>query len=221
MYCICLIEDEKALNDILKIYLSKEGFNVISCTNLTDARKAFKIKIDLWIIDIMLPDGTGFELLKEIKYVSENTPIILISARGDGLDRVLGLEMGCDDYLSKPFLPKELVLRSKKLIERFYENSQVAKQGVKIGDYVIDLKKRSITYGDQIVDLTSREYDIVLYFANNRSIALSRDNILNRFWGDDYFGSARVVDNYIKNIRKKMPLLEIETIYGYGYRYNV
>ncbi|KDR93999.1 two-component system, OmpR family, response regulator CssR [Peptoclostridium litorale DSM 5388] len=221
MYCICLIEDEKALNDILKIYLSKEGFNVISYSNLTDARKAFNTKIDLWIIDIMLPDGNGFELLKDIKGANESTPIILISARGDGLDRVLGLEMGCDDYISKPFLPKELVLRSKKLIERFYKNNQISKAEVKAGNYILDLKKRSITYENKIIDLTSREYDIVLYFVNNRSIALSRDNILNNIWGDDYFGSARVVDNYIKKIRKKMPFLDIETIYGYGYRCNL
>lgn len=221
MYKICLIEDEKDLNDILKFYLSKEGFDVISYFTLSATRKVFDTKIDLWIIDIMLPDGNGFELLKDIKDMNKHTPVILISARGDDLDKVLGLEMGCDDYIAKPFLPKELVLRSKKLLERFYEVNQIDKYTIKIGPYVVNLKKRLISYKDQLINLTSLEYDILLHFINNKSIALSRDNILNTVWGNSYFGSDRVVDNHVKRIRKKMPLLDIETIYGYGYRFNL
>jgi len=221
MYHICIIEDEKDLNDILKIYLSKEGFNVTSYSNLTDAKKVLNTKIDLWIIDIMLPDGNGFELLKEIKDINKHTPVILISARGDDLDKVLGLEMGCDDYIAKPFLPRELVLRSKKLLERFHEVNQIDKYTITVGNYTINFKKRLITYEDKLIDLTAHEYNIVLHFINNKSIALSRDNILNNVWGNNYFGSDRVVDSSIKKIRKKMPLLNIETIYGYGYRCNL
>ncbi|WP_026896243.1 response regulator transcription factor [Clostridiisalibacter paucivorans] len=221
MYNICLIEDEKDLNNILKLYLSKEGFNVTSYLNLTDTKKALDENIDLWIVDIMLPDGNGFELLKEIKHKHKCIPVIIISARGDGLDKVLGLEMGCDDYIAKPFLPEELVLRTKKLLERFYEFDKPDKYTVKAGPYSINLKRRLVTYNNEIVNLTSHEYDIVLYFINNKFIALSRDKILNNVWGDNYFGSDRVVDSHIKRIRKKMPLLNIETIYGYGYRCNL
>lgn len=221
MYTVGLIEDEKALNNILKLYLSREGLEVLSYENIEDLKFMHNKKIDIWVIDIMLPDGDGFEILKYIKNKNKDLPVILISARGESVDRVIGFEMGCDDYLSKPFSPKELVFRVKKLIERVYKNSIDNNNVIKVAEYIINTKTRSIYKSNESINLTSKEYDIVIYFVKNNSNAISREQIISTIWDDDYFGSDRAVDSYIKRIRKKMPLLNIETIYGYGYRCNI
>ena len=219
---ICLIEDEKDLNQILKIYIEKEGHTVKPYYNMKSIfEKIGKNKeFDLYIIDIMLPDGSGIEILKKIKNV-ENVPVILISARGDSIDRVLGFELGCDDYVAKPFLPMELVYRVSKLIKSKVDNTIKDINILQFDGYTLDKSKRIVFLNQSKVDLTSREYDIVLYFLENKQIAISRDQLIENVWGGEYFGYDRIVDNYIKNIRKKLPLFNLETIYGYGYRCNL
>ena len=212
---IYLVEDDKNLNLILTSYLEKEGFSVSSFLNGSDAKKNIPNPPDLWILDIMLPDIDGYRLIKEIKATSPNVPIIFISARDADIDRVLGLELGCDDYLPKPFLPRELVIRSKNLLERYNKISKVQEE---IGPYVIDTKSRIVTEGKKQIKLTSKEYNLLLYFLKNISLALSRDQILQEIWEEDYFGSDRVVDDLVRRLRKKMDKLDIETLYGFGYR---
>lgn len=212
---IYLVEDDKNLNLILTSYLEKEGFSVSSFLNGSDAKKNIPNPPDLWILDIMLPDIDGYRLIKEIKATSPNVPIIFISARDADIDRVLGLELGCDDYLPKPFLPRELVIRSKNLLERYNKISKVQEE---IGPYVIDTKSRIVTEGKKQIKLTSKEYNLLLYFLKNISLALSRDQILQEIWEEDYFGSDRVVDDLVRRLRKKMNKLDIETLYGFGYR---
>src|SRR5699024_2409879 len=143
-------------------------------------------------------------------------PVIFISARDADIDRVLGLELGSQDYLAKPFLPRELVIRSKNILNRFNNNSKVQS----IPPYIIDEKSRLVYNGEKTIDLTSKEYELLVYFSNNLEVALSRQQILDYIWGIDYFGSDRVVDDLIRRLRKKMPDLNIETVYGYGYRVN-
>lgn len=194
-YRIYLVEDDKNLNLVLKSYLEKEGWQVKSYFNGEDARKDISNPPDLWVLDIMLPDIDGYQLIKEIKNTSPHLPVIFISARDADIDRVLGLELGSDDYLAKPFLPRELVIRARNLLERFYNKSYTV---YNLPPYTINESSRIVKLGDEIIDLTSKEYDLLLYFAKNPNIALSRDQILNHIWGDDYFGSDRVVDDSSK-----------------------
>lgn len=172
---------------------------------------------DLWILDIMLPDIDGYQLIKEIKSITPNIPVIFISARDQDIDRVVGLELGSDDYLPKPFLPRELVIRVKNILGRLNTNNSSVSN---LQPYNINESSRIVKYKEEAIDLTSKEYELVVYFAKNPGIALSREQILNTIWGEDYFGSDRVVDDLVRRVRKKLPELDIETVYGYGYRVN-
>lgn len=212
---IYLVEDDKNLNLILSTYLKKEGWEVSSIFTGEEALSLINNPPELWILDIMLPDIDGYKIIKEIKSVTPHIPVIFISARDADIDRVLGLELGSDDYLAKPFLPRELVIRTKKLLERVYgSNSEI----LIISPYTIDEKSRRVKLGNELINLTSKEFDLLDFFIKNQDKALSREQILNSVWGDDYFGTDRVVDDLVRRLRKKMPELNIETIYGYGYR---
>ncbi|MCF6465991.1 response regulator transcription factor [Clostridium sp. Cult2] len=214
-YKIYLVEDDHNLNLVLTTYLKKEGWKVSSFLTGKEAKMAINNPPDLWILDIMLPDIDGYQLIKEIKLTSPNVPVIFISARDADIDRVLGLELGSDDYLAKPFLPRELVIRTKNLLDRVYGTNW---EVLEIFPYTIEEKPRRVRLKDSVIDLTSKEFDLLLYFAKNQGIALSREQILQVIWGIDYFGTDRVVDDLVRRLRKKMPELRIETIYGYGYR---
>ncbi len=216
---ICLVEDEKDLNQMLKYYLEKANYTVHTCTSILEAQQYIERAIPLWVIDIMLPDGNGLELLKKIKQKKKETMTIIISAKGDRFDRVAGFEIGCDDYIAKPFLPAELVFRVNKIYPQL--QTQKTQDIILIPPYEIDFAKRLVFIDGEKVDITSREFDIILYFIEHKGQAISRDCLLNHIWGADYYGNDRIVDNYIKNIRRKLPELALETIYGYGYRYNL
>lgn len=213
-YKIYLVEDDKNLNLVLTSYLNKEGWDVNSFLNGGDAEKSITNPPDLWILDIMLPDIDGYQLIKKIKLSTPNIPVIFVSARDADIDRVVGLELGSDDYLSKPFLPRELVIRAKNLLDRYNPNSMINN----LFPYTINDSSRLVNIGDKTIDLTSKEYDLLIYFSKNYGMALSREQILDHIWGSDYFGSDRVVDDLVRRLRKKMPKLDVETVYGYGYR---
>lgn len=221
MYSIFLVEDEKNLNDILVFYLQNEGYKVKSFTCGLDAEKCIQEEPHLWILDIMLPDMDGYELIKRIKKQNDDTPVIFISARDEELDRVIGLQMGSDDYIAKPFLPMELVIRTRKLLTRIYENKKISKTiNLLINNtYTIDFNKRMIFQEDKRIDVTSKEFDFLSIMINNKNIALSREDIISKIYDEDYFGSDRTIDDLVRRIRKKLPELRIETIYGYGYRW--
>lgn len=212
---IYLVEDDENLNLILTSYLEREGFIVNSFLNGMSAKENIENVPDLWILDIMLPDIDGYRLIKEIKNTTPHIPIIFISARDTDIDRVLGLELGCDDYLPKPFLPRELVIRTKNILDRYQKDEALEDT---IGNYKIDKGSRIVKKGDKHIKLTSKEYNLLLYFLENMGLALSRDQILDAIWEEDYFGSDRVVDDLVRRLRKKMESLNIETIYAYGYR---
>lgn len=216
---IYLVEDERSLNVLLEKYLQREGYEVTTFLDGSSAMQRIKDLPDLWILDIMLPDIDGYELIKAIKQYNQNTPVIFISARNEELDRVVGLELGSDDYLSKPFLPRELVIRTNKLMERIYGNNEKkAENDINIGNYRISKRQRTIFDGDNEIQLTNKEFELLNYFVENKNILLSREQILNKVWGEDYFGSDRVIDDTIRRLRKKLNKLKIETVYGYGYR---
>lgn len=214
-YSIYLVEDDVNLNKILRTYLENEGFQVKSIFRGLEARELIGSPPDLWILDIMLPDLDGYQLIKLIKQETPRIPVIFISARDEDMDRVIGLEFGSDDYLAKPFLPRELVIRARKLLDRVYGASPA--RVFQIQGYKIDLDMRLVHYGDREIDLTSKEFSLLVYFIENLNVALSREQILARIWGRDYFGSDRVVDDLIRRLRSKLDRLDIKTIYGYGY----
>lgn len=218
-YTVYLVEDDENLNLVLKSYLEKEGWKVVSFSNGMDAYNAISDTPHLWILDIMLPDMDGYSLIKKIKELDKNTPVIFISARDQDVDRLVGLELGSDDYMPKPFLPRELVIRVSNLLKRVYP--EVEDSAISIADYTISVLKRTVVCNDEEIDLSSREFDLLVYFINNKDIALSREQILDEIWGEEYFGSDRVVDDLVRRLRKKMPNLKLETIYGYGYRMEI
>ena len=216
MYKVCLVEDEKNLNTLITSYLEKEGYEVITFTNGNDAYNFINQKIHLWILDIMLGDNiSGYDIIKQIRKYDESVPVIFTSARDQDLDKIIGLELGSDDYITKPYSPKELVLRVNKIIKRVYSNEN---NMIIYDNYKIDVKKRLVYNQNQEILLTSLEYDLLLLFLYNKSKSFSREDILNKVWGNDYFGSDRVVDDLVRRLRKKMPKLNINTIYGFGYR---
>jgi len=213
---IALVEDEASLNTILTRYLEKEGYDVSSYTNGLDAYNAIDTDFDLWILDIMVPMMDGFELIKEVKGRCPNKPVIFISARNQDIDRVIGLELGSDDYIAKPFLPRELVLRVNRLIQS--HSPETSDKELTIGAYTILVEQRAVRTEDRAIELTSKEFDLLLLLAENLRHSFSREDILIKVWGEDYFGSDRVVDDTIRRVRKKMPDASIETLYGFGYR---
>lgn len=214
-YRVNLVEDEMHLNSILTAYLEKEGYAVSAFSGGQKALEAYDGSADLWIVDIMLPDTNGYTLFTEIRRRSPDVPIIFMSARNKEIDRVIGLEMGCDDYISKPFLPQELVLRVRKLLQK--QSAALKRRILDLPPYQICLDRRKIFAGGKEVELSTKEYELLLFFSRNHDIAVGRECILDDVWGAAYVGSDRVVDDTIRRLRKKLPELAIETIYGYGY----
>ena len=220
MFQIYLVENDTQLNHLLSLYLQKEGWTITSFLSGDNASKCIDKCPHMWITDSWLPGIDGYQLLAEIKEKYPKTPVILISERNSTSDRVIGLEMGCDDYLPKPFLPKELVLRAKNILERTYEDvvNSETKMVYHIPPYKIDEISRVVYTDADIINLTSKEFDLLLLFARNPFRTFSRDQILKYIWNDDHFGSDRSVDDLIRRLRKKADLLRIESVYGYGYR---
>lgn len=220
MYKIALVEDEKNLAALICKYLNSEGYEYVHFNNGEDAYNNINDEIDLWILDIMLPGLiSGYDLIKDIRNNNPNKPVIFTSARDQDIDKIMGLELGSDDYLAKPYSIKELLLRIKNILKRTYQQSNNTKTNTcELNGYVIDFDKRIVTENDVNINLTSKEYDLLLYFVQNKSKAFSREQILDAVWDDNYFGSDRVVDDLMRRLRKKMPNLLIETIYGFGYR---
>ena len=216
---VYILDDDRELNEILTTYLKKEDWEVRSFYSGEEVLKAIDDKPHIWILDIMLPDTDGFYIIKKIREKTPNVPVIFISARDQILDRVLGLEMGSDDYIAKPFMPRELVIRVKKLFDRCYTAGLDIKDKTYIIDgYEIDEGKRRVRDGSRLIELTSKEMELVLVLASSNGRAFTRDDILNMVWGQNYFGSDRVVDDLVRRLRKKMPRIRIETVYGHGYR---
>lgn len=213
---ISIVEDEKDINNLVAQYLRKEGYEVHSYYTYEEASAhVADDDVHLWILDIMLDDKSGFDLIEEIRLQGPETPVIFMSARDKEFDRIIGLEKGCDDYITKPFSPKELVLRVNNIIKRAYcdDNNRISIDG-----YELDEEQRKI-YADNVeIELTTKEFDLLMMFIKNKGIAFSRDKILENVWDENYFGSDRVVDDTLRRLRKKLPNLNIHTIYGYGYR---
>lgn len=214
MFTVCLVEDEKKLSNLIKTYLEKD-YKVIQCFSGNEALNVTE-KVHLWILDIMLGDDvSGYDIIKSIREIDEKVPVIFTSARDQDLDKIMGLELGSDDYVTKPYSPKELVLRVNNIIKRVYKDSF---NKLVYDEYKIDVERRKVTELDKEINLTTLEFELLLLFVNNIGKSFSREEILTRVWKEDYFGNDRVVDDLVRRLRSKMKKLNINTIYGYGYR---
>lgn len=220
---IVVVDDEKRIREIIVMYLVKEGYEVADFDNADEAYEYFKNNhIDLMVLDIMMRGTNGLDLCKKIRRESD-IPIIFVSARNEELDRILGLELGADDYLSKPFSVRELIVRIKNILKR-----SEAIVGHK-DESILNVKELSI-YPDQrivkIIDkeipLTTKEYEVLKYLVENKGYPLSRDKIIQNIWGYEYDGYDRNVDDTVKRLRKKLKesgsSVEIQTVWGFGYK---
>ncbi len=219
MFKIALVEDERDLGNLVKKYLTNEKYESMVFTTGEDAIKHLDDNFHLWILDIMLP-GTinGYDILKKLHEHHPKMPVIFTSARDQDIDKIMGLELGSDDYLAKPYSIRELMLRIKNLLSRVYD-APIGEHNMIIYDnYKIDIDKRMVFENNENINLTSKEYDLLLFLVQNKSKAFSREQILDRVWGGEYFGSDRVVDDLMRRLRQKMMNLSVETIYGFGYR---
>ncbi|WP_314794859.1 response regulator transcription factor [Eggerthia catenaformis] len=214
-YRINIIDDEKNLNDLVRTYLEKEGYIIHSFYTYDEAMLHINDDVHLWIVDIMLDKSSGFDLLNEIKNRRPDMPVVFMSARDQEFDRIIGLEKGSDEYITKPFNMKEFVLRIYNILKRVYKDNPNL---IEIDGYSVDNLKRKVFLNNQDIELTTKEYDLLLYFIKNKGLAISREQVLNKVWDENYFGSDRVVDDTLRRLRKKMPKINIKTIYGFGYR---
>jgi two-component system response regulator CssR len=213
---IYYVEDEKDLSEIIRKYLMREGYQVTVFYDGETAMNHINDDVDLWILDIMLTgEINGYDLIKSLKEKNSKSAVIFTSARDQDLDKIMGLELGSDDYLAKPYSPRELILRVKAILKRAQSGTN---ETVTYDRYEINLTKREIKFGNQLIDLTNKEFELLLFFLKHMNKAFAREEILKHVWGDNYYGSDRVVDDLLRRLRHKMPELKIETIYGFGYR---
>lgn len=223
---IYIVDDEQNIRDLIKSYLLKEGFEVEVFADGQSAYESFmKRPSDMLMIDIMMPGMDGYSLCREIRKASD-VPIIMVSAKDDEIDRILGLELGSDDYISKPFSPRELVVRVKTIFRRVKDEPPVVhptqKNETKLQDIVIIPEERKILANEQEIDLTTKEYDLLFYLVKNKNRVFTREQLINGIWGYDYIGDTRAIDDLVKRLRKKLAevnsQLEIKTVWGYGYK---
>ena len=223
---ILIAEDNVEISDMMKSYLEKAGHEVYQAFDGADAlRKASEIKPDLALLDIMMPKKNGMDVCKEIRQIS-NVPIIMLTARAEEIDRVLGLELGADDYIVKPFSTREVVARVKAVLRRFTMLEKEPAKVIKHGNLEININNYDVRLNGRRLNLTPKEVEIFQLLASHPGKVFSREQILSAIWGYDYFGDTRAVDTQIKRIRQKINPnevkgWEIKTVYGVGYRFEV
>lgn len=222
-YKVLVVEDELSINDILSSALRSDNYIVRSAFNGAEARNLLEsFKPDIALLDINLPDESGFDICKDISKVYP-IPIIMLTARNDVIDKILGLELGADDYITKPFHLKEVLARIKTALKRIDKYKQKSDNTlVSLNDHItIDYKSRSIYKDNVLVKLKPREYDLIEFLSKNRNVVLSRDTLLNKVWDYDYFGDERTVDVHVRRLRSKLDTKGensiIETVFSVGY----
>jgi len=216
---ILIVDDETNIVELEKLYLRREGYQVESAGNACDALAlSSSFKPDLIILDIMLPDRDGLEVCKQIR-TNNNVPILMLSARREDVDRIVGLELGADDYLTKPFNPHELIARVKAILRRSRSGPAVP-QVIKLNDLSIDLAKHEVKIAGKEANLRAKEFTLLSVFAQNPGIVLSRERLLTQVWGYDFYGETRTVDVHVNHLRDKLTGsgVDIETLRGTGYK---
>lgn len=218
---ILVVDDESRMRKLVRDFLVKNNYEVVEAADGQQALDLFfeKNNIDLVILDVMMPKVDGWQVCREIRAYSK-VPIIMLTAKSDERDELLGFELGVDEYISKPFSPKILVARVEAILRR---TGQAAEMIVEAGGIRLDKQAHSVTVGEKPIDLSYKEFELLAYFMENKGIALSREKILNSVWNYDYFGDARTIDTHVKKLRSKMGDKGelIKTIWGMGYKFEV
>jgi len=227
---ILIVDDDENIANLISLYLTKECFD---CRTVHDGERALKeyyaFGPDLILLDIMLPGIDGYEVTREIRKTA-NTPIIMLSAKGEVFDKVLGLELGADDYIIKPFDSKELVARCKAVLRRYNQTAPAPKVEKPTGKYVeypglnVNLTNYSVTYNGATVDMPPKELELLYFLAASPNQVFTREQLLDNIWGYEYIGDTRTVDVHIKRLREKIPgnnVWSIRTVWGIGYKFEV
>lgn len=221
---LLIVDDEARIRDLIRKYAAFESYNVEEASNGMEAiEKCRQKNYDLIIMDVMMPELDGFSACREIRRKSQ-VPVIMLSARGEEYDRIHGFELGIDDYVVKPFSPRELMMRVSAVLKRTAANVPAASDGerVTIGDMVVDFAARQVTIKGERLNLSPKEYDLLFYMVRNRGIALTREKLISDVWGYDFFGDDRTLDTHIKLLRKSLGEYadKITTLRGVGYRFE-
>jgi len=219
---LLIIEDEKRISRFLELELKHEGYEILAAY---DGRSGLALALnenpDLIILDLMLPVMSGIEVCRRIRQAKNLVPIIMLTAKDDVMDKVMGLDMGADDYMTKPFAIEELLARIRVAIKRKKDSAVEAPKFLEYENLKVNDQKRQVTYNDDIIELTKKEYELLKYLLQNKNIALDREKILEKVWGYDYFGDTNVIDVYIRYLRSKIDqkydVEMIKTVRGVGY----
>lgn len=222
---ILIVDDDVNICELLRLYLSKEGFDTLVCYDGESAlRLAIDAKPDLVLLDIMLPKLDGWQVCRGIRRES-NVPIIMTTAKGETFDKILGLELGADDYVTKPFDAKEVVARVKAVLRRTSPNDSDAVKEVKFDKLIINLTNYELIVDGKAIDTPPKELELVYHLASNPNRVYTRDQLLNEVWGFDYYGDSRTVDVHVKRLREKLEgvsnMWSLKTVWGVGYKFEV
>jgi two-component system, OmpR family, alkaline phosphatase synthesis response regulator PhoP len=216
---ILIVDDELNILELVKLYLEREGYQIEAVTRGNEAvSRLGQINPDLVILDLMLPDIDGFEVCRQIRTRS-NVPIMMLTARKEDVDKIIGLEMGADDYLTKPFNPRELIARIRAILRRL-QTGQKTGDIIESGNLRIDLSRHEASIDGKLIRLRTKEYALLTTFAQNPGIVLSREKLLEMVWGFDFYGETRTVDVHVNHLREKLTgsAINIETLRGAGYK---
>lgn len=223
---IFVIDDDENIRELISLYLEKEGYAVDQFESGEKGIEAVKIGApDLVMLDIMMPGMDGYDTLKEIRKIGK-TPVIMVTAKDETFDKVLGLELGADDYIVKPFEPKEMTARVKAVIRRFQSSDATSTDGiVSVPNLVINMSDYNVTYFGNVLELPPKEIELLNYLVSNPNRVFTREQLLDRIWGYDFFGETRTVDVHIKRLREKFDRdqngWEIKTVWGVGYKFKL
>lgn len=221
---VLIVDDDRNICELISLYLQKEGYEVLSAYNGINAVDTFKMQTpSLVVLDIMLPGIDGWQVLREIRKVS-SIPIIMLSAKGETFDKVLGLELGADDYMVKPFEPKELVARIKAVLRR-YEHKEVDTLEVAFPNLIINKSNYTIRLKGNLIELPPKELELLFFLASNPNKVFTREQLLEHVWDFDFYGDSRTVDVHVKRVREKIDLegqsWQLKTVWGVGYKFEV
>lgn len=221
---ILVVDDDKNISELLRLYLEKEGYGVIIAYDGNDAVKKFKDnKPNLTLLDIMLPGMDGWQVCREIRKVSDN-PVIMITAKGETFDKVLGLELGADDYIVKPFDTKEVVARIKAVLRRYSHTGENSMKEVRYENLIVNIQNFELRIRNNPVNTPPKELELLFHLASNPNRVFTRDQLLDEVWGFEYYGDSRTVDVHVKRLREKLEGVSdkwsLKTVWGVGYKFE-
>lgn len=222
---ILIVDDDRNIVELLRLYIEKEGYHTVIALNGREALQALeREKPDLIVLDVMMPEIDGWQVCREVRKKSE-TPIIMLTAKGETFDKVLGLELGADDYMVKPFETKELIARIKAVLRRYETKDRISDDEVRFENLSVNLANYELKLNDAIVEIPPKELELLHFLASNPNRVFTREQLLGEVWGFDYYGDSRTVDVHIKRLREKLENVEgnwnLKTVWGVGYKFEV